>query len=388
MTEHHESTPASTDREQELELEIARLKAEIETLRGDDPTEVTSRFLTMAAETVDRAVADARREADEILVEISSEAEARRDEATRVAAEAEAMAEQLLADADRAQEAVEEATEKAAAIKAEAEAEAEAMIAEERAKIASEIDAVAEIRNSLDEERAALDSYHESLQRRVKELAASMVTFMHDELPMGGAGELGAVPLDIHDAVDDRSTDVAVDDEVFSDVAVDDDHDEDDMAATAEAFASESADEVADPWTEMLGAAIPEHDRIVDVPDSAVDEIPAGPPFGFAAPVDDDAKPASGGLFSRMRSKADDEPADGFGSFLGGAAGDEVENDGDDAPGLFGMLGSRLVESTPPATLAEALDTEDIEDEAFRQFLDGDDAPDPSRDWLLRPEQS
>ena len=374
MTEHHESTPASTDREQELEIEIARLKAEIETLRGDDPAEVTSRFLTMAAETVDRAVADARREADEILVEISSEAEARRDEATRVAAEAEAMAEQLLADADRAQEAVEEANERAAAIKAEAEAEAEAMIAEERARIASEIDAVAEIRSALDEERAALESYHESLQRRVKELAASMVTFMHDELPMGGTGELVAVPLDNDEHVD----------EVFSAAAVDDDDDGDEMAATVEEFAAAPADEVADPWTEMLGAAIPEHDRIVDVPDSAIDEIPAGPPFGFGIPVGaDDARPASGGLFSRMRSTADDEL-----SHERVDTPDDGTDDDDDAPGLFGMLGSRVVQPTPPATLAEALDADDIEDQAFRQFLDGDDAPDPSRDWLLRPEQS
>lgn len=388
MTEHHESTSASSDREQELELEIARLKAEIETLRGDDPTEVTSRFLTMAAETVDRAVADARREADEILVEISSEAEARRDEATRVAAEAEAMAEQLLADADRAQEAVEEANEKAAAIKAEAEAEAEALIAEERAKIASEIDAVVEIRNALDEERAALERYHESLQHRVKELAASMVTFMHDELPMGGSGELVAVPLDIDGPAA----------EVFADAAPDDDTTEVDTtqvdtaevetaevetAATAEEFGDAPADEVADPWTEVLGAAIPEHDRIVDVPDSAIDEIPAGPFSGFVPLVeDDDARPASGGLFSRMRSTPENEPSDER------ADHDDAGEDGGDAPGLFGMLGSRLVQSTPPATLAEALDTDDIEDQAFRQFLDGDDAPDPSRDWLLRPEQS
>ena len=86
----------SNMRERELELEIARLNAEIETLRGEaEPTDSAARFLAMAASTVDQAMADARREADEFAAEISAEAEARRDEATRIAEEAEVRAQTL-----------------------------------------------------------------------------------------------------------------------------------------------------------------------------------------------------------------------------------------------------------------------------------------------------
>ncbi|MEZ5165991.1 MAG: hypothetical protein R2695_05685 [Acidimicrobiales bacterium] len=81
MTEQRETPTASTARERELEIEVARLKAEVDALKGEDPVAATSRFLAMAADTVDRVVADARREADEIVEEISAQAEARRDEA-------------------------------------------------------------------------------------------------------------------------------------------------------------------------------------------------------------------------------------------------------------------------------------------------------------------
>ncbi|MEZ5247012.1 MAG: hypothetical protein R2707_18120 [Acidimicrobiales bacterium] len=376
MTEHHESTSAPTAREQELELEVARLKAELETLRGDDPTAVTSRFLTMAAETVDRAVADARREADEIVEEISAEAEARRDEATRVAAEAEAMAEQLLADADRAQEAVEEATEKAAAITAEAEREAEAIVAAEREKIALEVEAVAEIRLALDEERAALDGYHESLRRRVEELANSMVSFMHTELPAGDLKVLGEGEGEGDGEGEHEHSGFDADDDPLD---------------TPAPVAEEPVAAVTDPWLEMLEGAIPEEDRIVDVPETAVDEVPVGPlsVFGGVPVIEtvsdetvSEEKRPSGGLFSRIRSR--ETTVVGFDDL---AADDETDEETDDV-GLFGSLGPRLIEQTRPDTLAEALETEDIDDQAFRQFLDGDDAPDPSRDWLLRPEQS
>jgi hypothetical protein len=370
MMEHHESTAASTAREQELEIEVARLQAELDTLRGDDPTVVTSRFLTMAAETVDKAVADARREADEIVEEISSEAEARRDEATRVAAEAEAMTEELLAEADRAQEAVAAANERAAEIKAEAEAAAAAMVAAEHEKIAVEIEVVAEIRGALDDERTALEGYHRSLRSRVQELAMSMVAFMQTELP----------PVD-NDALEGAADDAATGGATVPQPTDDTSGSEDPLDDSPGAFDVRAAAD--DMWVEMLDAAIPEADRIVDMPDTAIDEVPVGPPatFGGVPVIENDEKPSSGGLFSRMRSKSA-EPA-GFDDLVT----DDDHDDEEDNVGLFGTFGQRLVEQTPPDTLAEALGTDDSEDHAFRQFLDGDDAPDPSRDWLLRPEQ-
>jgi hypothetical protein len=379
MLEHHESTSASTAREQELEIEVARLQAEIDTLRGDDPTAVTSRFLTMAAETVDKAVADARREADEIVEEISSEAEARRDEATRVAAEAEAMAEQLLAKADRAQEAVADANQQAAEIKAEAEAEAAAIVAAEREKISLEIEAVAEIRSALDDERVALDSYHGSLRSRVQELAVSMVAFMQTELPPVDNDALEGTALGASGGEDGASEGTTA-----SPSAIDEsesgDESEDLLDAPPPAVDVHAAAD--DMWVQMLDAAIPEADHIVDMPDSAIDEVPVGPPstFGGVPVIEGDQKPA-GGLFSRIRPKA--AAPVGFDDLT-----TDDDDEDDDEVSLFGTLGPRLVEQTPPDTLAEALDTDDSDDHAFRQFLDGDDAPDPSRDWLLRPEQT
>lgn len=382
MTDQHDSTDASTPRERELELEVARLQAEVDALKGEDPATATSRFLAMAAETVDKAVADARREADEIVEEISGEAEARRDEATRVAAEAEAMAEMLLADADRAQEAVEKATEEAATIKATAEVEAAEIVATEREKVAAEYEAVAEVRTALDEERAALDSYHESLRRRVQELAESMVSFMDNELPAASAGALeGAVSprLEEHDDHDEDPTDETSESSESTDP----------LDTPAPAVASSGADSL-DPWVEMLESAIPEEDRIVDMPDTAIDEIPPGPPamFGDAPVIEEEADDeSSSSLFSRARS--DDDEVIGFDDLAADDDDDSEEAEPEEQKsGLFGMLGARLVEQTPPDDLAEALDTDDSEDQAFRQFLDGDDAPDPSRDWLLRPEQS
>ena len=372
--DHHESTSASTAREQELEIELARLQAELDTLRGDDPTAVTSRFLKMAAETVDKAVADARREADEIVEEISSEAEARRDEATRVASEAEAMAEQLLAEADRAQEAVAEANDKAAEIKADAEAAAAVIVAVEHEKIAVEIETVAEIRGALNDERVALESYHRTLRSRIQELAVSMVSFMQTELPPVDKDALEEGALE--DTSPEGSTAAQpADDETESSAESGDLLDAPPPAVDVQAAAD-------DMWVQMLDAAIPEADRIVDMPDTAIDEVPAVPPatFGGVPVIENDEKPPSGGLFSRIRSKSA-EPV-GFDDLA-----DDEDEDGDDV-GLFGTFGQRLIESTPPDTLAEAIGTEESDDHAFREFLDGDDAPDPSRDWLLRPEQS
>ena len=84
-----------------------------------------------------------------------------------------------------------------------------------------------------------------------------------------------------------------------------------------------------------------------------------------------------GGLFSRNR---------------GADAEDAIEPVLPEAPpieegGLFGSQASRLIEQTSPEQLASALGDDGEEDERFRSFLDGDGDSDPSRDWLLRPDQ-
>lgn len=141
-----------SERERELELEVARMKAEIADLRGDGSVEATSRFLAMAASTIDVAMEEARQESD------------------KARAEAAAITSTALANVVE--------------IKAKAESEAMALVDVERQRVAGEIDALQEVRSALESERQELEDYHCELRRRVKELAESMVSFMSTEPPM------------------------------------------------------------------------------------------------------------------------------------------------------------------------------------------------------------
>ena len=152
---------AGSMRERELEVEIARLKAELEVLGGGaEPTEIAARFLAMAANTVDQAIAAAREEAADIVSGVAAEAEARRAEAERMKAEA----------ADH--------------------------LHVERARVADEVERLAEVRSALENERTVLERYHEELKRRVQQLAESMVSFMTTEPPLAAIDELAALALD------------------------------------------------------------------------------------------------------------------------------------------------------------------------------------------------
>ena len=65
----------SAMRQHLLEVEVARLNTEIAVLKGEaEPAEAAARLLAMAASTVDQAMADARREADELLVAMAADA--------------------------------------------------------------------------------------------------------------------------------------------------------------------------------------------------------------------------------------------------------------------------------------------------------------------------
>ncbi|MEM9467379.1 MAG: hypothetical protein AAGA90_18540 [Actinomycetota bacterium] len=168
-------------RERELEVEIARLNAEIAVLKGGaEPAEVAARFLTMAASTVDQAMADARREADELAAEVAGDAEARRDEANRVAQQVEAQTEVLRTEATNQQAAAEAARHEAKRVTDAATQH----INNERARVAEEVERLADVRTALESERTALETYHEELKRRVQELAESMVSFMTTEPPL------------------------------------------------------------------------------------------------------------------------------------------------------------------------------------------------------------
>ena len=377
MSEHHNATSTATPRERELAIEVALLQAEVETLKGADPAATTGRLLAMAAATVDQAVEDARREADEIVEEISAQAEARRDEATRVAAEAEAMAEHLLAEADQSLARIEEAETEAEMIKVIAREEADSLVSVERERVAGEIQALAEVRNALETERGALGSYHEELRRRVQELAESMVSFMTTESPLGALTAIESlVPPQLESVLAENSELARVEPEAAEE------NPQDVVEEAAELH--ETEDEIVEE------TAIPADEQIVDVPESAIGEIPDSPPQTFAeqpiveSELEDDMKPTSAGLFSRARADEDGDDVDVFADLV---ATDE-ESDFDNANiGLFGMFDSRVVAQTSPDGLADALGVNDADDDAFRRFLDGDDAPDPSRDWLLRPEQ-
>ncbi len=163
------STASHTARERWLEVEVARLKAEVADLRGAESVEATSRFLAMAADTVDEVMSEAKRKVDETRAEAS--------ELTAAAlAEAVEMREQ-------------------------AEAEAVTLVAAERCRVADEVEALQSVREALESERHDLETYHGELRLRVKDLAESMVSFMTTEEALDPLAELDNVLVPAPDPV-------------------------------------------------------------------------------------------------------------------------------------------------------------------------------------------
>lgn len=345
MSEMQHSGHVTSERERELELEVARLTAELDAASGADPVDATTRFLAMAAATVDRVVVEARREADELAHEISAAAEARRDEATRLAAEAETTAERLLAQADKAEQIVTEAQEQAESIRSAALEEADDLVAAERARMADERTTLTDVRESLELERHELEVYRAGLRSRVENLAQAMLAIMTTDLGPESRIAVENLLIPALQPVldpDDEETDTPVVDDV----------------------------ETADHANEAAEAL--ERPRVVEdtgVVESTVDDDTVGreDESGIDPETrDDDQKPS--GLFARASEEEVTLPRR-VGS-------------------LFGARGEWRVEQTSPEDLAEALAEEDRDDAAFEEFLSGDDAPDKSRDWLLRNESS
>ncbi len=357
-------TDPSTMRERELELEVARLQAELEAANGMDAGDAASRFLTLAASTVDAALADARREADELVAEVTADAEARRDEATRLAAEAEARADAMRSEAENHESIVTAAHDTAGQIRSDAETEAANLIATERARVVEEIESLSEVREALEGEREALESYHGELRRRVQELAESMVIFMTTEPPIAAtaaleelispeeltapeelAAEEAIVDVPLEQMVEEVTSDGdPIDADISFEVPVTDFAADPDAAAPTALFGGAP---IVDDTEEAETSA---EDEVFDI----LDEVPPAP----VAP--------SAGLFSR----ATEEESTGEGS------------------ALFGEHGFRLLQQTDAEELAAALGHEDEADAAFESFLAGDSDSDPSRDWLLRNDQA
>jgi hypothetical protein len=198
----------TTQKMGELEIEVARLNAELEEARGGDAAAGASRFLTMAASTVDQVIADANeevasavsraeaeirqwqadaeREAEDVITAARAEEEAAREAAEQMNDEARSEMEQTQATvkamADEATAAAEEtrrlAESRADDIVAAAREEASMAMADERRRLAQDADALADVRESLIEERHALDEYQNHIQDCVRDLAQAMVTFM------------------------------------------------------------------------------------------------------------------------------------------------------------------------------------------------------------------
>lgn len=102
MPEQDPETMSEVDRVERLhalEVEVARLTAELEEARGADPVQSTSRFLTLAAATIDQAMDDVHGEVERASARASAQAQERAAEAERRAAEAQAEAESARAAA-------------------------------------------------------------------------------------------------------------------------------------------------------------------------------------------------------------------------------------------------------------------------------------------------
>ena len=321
-------------RERELELEVARLEAELETLRGDErPTTVAARFLAMAASTVDKAMDEARREVGEFASE-----------------HGESIVRQAEADADE--------------IRASAAQEVAALVASERSRVADEIESLSDVRAALEQERQALEAYHRELRRRVQELAESMVAFMTTEAPIGEEPAIeGPLVPPLEPAGADPTTQIGA-------VIVPD------TSTFEDAPSFESVTDASEPIAFVDYVVEPEPD-----PPQAPSPSPPQPSFhdmmatpALADAADDTVDPDT---------VADDAPSPSRGGLFGRSGGEDPSRPDD----LFDVLGAHMLEQTSPEELAAARARDDEEDERFRSFLDGDDEADPSRDWLLSPDQ-
>ncbi|RMH74455.1 MAG: hypothetical protein D6683_12700 [Actinomyces sp.] len=297
-----EALAAAADvvRLRELEIEVARLRTELDAAQGADPTAGSTTLLTLVAAAVDQARADMQARLTEAEAALTAELERARAEAEREAAEiaerARAEAEREAAEiAERARaEAEREAAEIAERARAEAEQRRNEIVAAERDRLAHEMEALAAIRESLQSERRSLEAYHAELRRRVEELAQAMVGFMSVETGAGlaelidaPAGEIA--PLDEHPILDG-----SIPEETATDAAASGEHGQDGE----------------------------------DVPATPVAGIDEGVPGDFFAPASPDERlgaPLAGPATDPLDAAADDDGA--FDAFIAADLGDDGSRD-------------------------------------------------------------
>ncbi|MFQ5556543.1 MAG: hypothetical protein ACE5GB_03410 [Acidimicrobiales bacterium] len=428
-----------------LEVEVARLTAELEEARGADPVQSTSRFLTLAAATIDQAMDDVRGEVERASARASAQAQERAAEAERRAAEAQAEAESARAAAAQvtiaARRELEEAMTEAERLLRDARVEAGSVLVVERERVGREVEALAGVRAALVAERRSLETYHDELRARVQGLAEAMVSFMSSERDPDALEALqnlalpeiesaaAALERDDHDQQD--SDDVVDDDSELAPVAslmpVISPEVTTDPAETA--AGGETTEAAADPdETEMADglelltlddaepapsiSSEPTTERPVVEPVSSGGWEPVG--VGFAAFDDDDiseativeeapeedpwrqpeptegpvtARPMFGGpiqgsVLAAARSEADSD-------LFAPARPGEGEVVGSTLGELFARGGDKLVQHAETNVLRDAIeDTTSRSDERFQEFIDGDDDEDVSRSWFLRDDKS
>ena len=208
-----ESGAAEKLRVHQLEVEVARLQAELDTLQGADPSATSSRLLAMAASTVDAAMVDLEQQAA-VSMERAHQAEATAEAAIHETDAAKAAAAQVTI---AARQELEEARAEARKLAAEARAQAEEVaaaaayhaerlrreaqgpvgdsLAGERERLNREIEALTGVREALMQERLALEKYHDKLRDQVEDLAQAMVSFMGVDASPESVAKIQGMPV-------------------------------------------------------------------------------------------------------------------------------------------------------------------------------------------------
>jgi hypothetical protein len=436
----------------ELEIEVARLAAELDEARGGDAVAATSRFLQLAASTIDRAVADMSNEAESAVVEARGEIQRLRAEAERSAAEARAEAERAaaaaMAEAEAARAAAAQVTvgarreleqarttamtlaEEAAAVAeetqrharneadqiiAKARDEASTAVVYERQRLAREVDALTGVREALIKERQALEEYHTQLQTRVRELAQAMVSFMSAGSSGGGLDalanlttpEIGSSPVD-HGlppvstvpepaaVLEDLPPLAPPPEPVAEQVAAQDVTDEGYPVAAIEAYAASFAAS-----TRYDPSPVESEDHTGDAA-AQVEDLATADRRPIVEPIGPQAEGPDPTMVEENPWRETDSSAPLPGLLFGGpiepsvllAARDDDDLFGPARPGEGistepGSLARLFTESDAPAGYGANDDEEAAEADAqFKDFIEGDIDDDASRAWFLRSDDT
>ena len=283
----------------------------------------------------------------------------------------------------------EEAATGALETKGHAQAEAEQMVAlarneatmamvSERRRFTREVGALADVRESLVQERHALEQYHLQLQARVRELAQAMVSFMTntsendslDALAKLTTPEIEAPPAaqtvaqvpsapEPTDTTDPESVQPRPDD-LFAESS---EHRPGDLF-------SGSGDSRPEDLFSLAPDIDPTDDSAPDGLGRPVTSLPVSPlPVAEAVPPRHEPEPASAAPPVQEDPWRQVDPSDG------------------PPPPLFGVSVSSPISAGTVAQVDDEAPTASEADTQFQDFIDGDD-DDASRSWFLRSDKS